>query len=353
MHYLLDPKNVRLFLALIIIVAFLFIFYPFMTPLVFAAIFAFAFEPIIQKYGISNKKRKLPAILFILTFSLFFILSFTWVLYRIIVKVKTYTEGGLRNTSVYSSLNKLFEKANALLGNISDSLHMDLSGLVNLESLVDSIGSWFLKLSSAFLSQLPEFLLAFFIFVLALYYFIAHSRRVKAWSIETEILNRNELDHLISTVQKTSYATLVSSLVIGSIQALVVTVAGYICGYHEIGILFLTTFIFSFIPVIGAAPMAIILALMSVAQGEYGAAIGLLVASGVAGTIDNILKPILISNSVEDDLHPIVSLIAIIGAVIVYGVAGLFLGPILTQLTIKVVPILLKRNSAANVAAVE
>lgn len=348
MKYLTSSKNIKLLIAIIINVAFLFIFYPFMAPIIMAGIFAFAFEPILKKYQVSNKKRKLPTILLILSFSLFFILSFTWVLYRIIVKVKLYTEGGLRNTSLYTSFSKLLEKINYLLSGISDTLNLDLSGMVNLEAIVDKTGGLFLKLSSTFLSQLPEFILAFFIFVLALYYFITEARYIKKWASDTEVLNREELNHLVVTVQKTSYATLMSSLVIGSIQALTVTVAGYICGYHEVGIVFLTTFIFSFIPVIGAAPMAILLALMSVAQAEYMAGLGLLVASGVAGTIDNILKPILISNSVEDDLHPIVSLVAIIGAVLVYGIAGLFLGPILTQLVIKVVPILLKKESAAE-----
>lgn len=351
MDYLLSNKNLRIFLAVVIIAAFLFIFYPFMTPIVLAGIFAFAFEPILKKYGVSNKKRKWPTILLILTFSLFFIFSFTWVLYRVIVKIKLYTEGGLKNTSLYSSFNKLLDSLDVLLGSVSDNLHVDLSGLLNLEAIADKAGGWFLQLSSTFLSQLPEFILAFFIFVLALYYFITEARYVKNWASNTDFLDRKELNHLIVTVQKTSYAALVSSLVIGSIQALTVTIAGYICGFHEVGIVFLTTFICSFIPIIGSAPMAILLALMSFAQAEYGAGIGLLVASGVAGTIDNVLKPILISNTVEDDLHPILSLIAIIGAVIVYGIAGLFLGPILTQLVLKVVPILLKKEPVTESVA--
>ncbi len=53
--------------------------------------------------------------------------------------------------------------------------------------------------------------------------------------------------------------------------------------------------------------------------------------------------PFVVNSGGADDLHPVLSLLALIGAIIVYGAAGILLGPILTQLALKIVPILFPR----------
>jgi predicted PurR-regulated permease PerM len=85
-----------------------------------------------------------------------------------------------------------------------------------------------------------------------------------------------------------------------------------------------------------------------------GSGIGLLVVAVVAGSVDNIIKPLIVSSGSEESLNPVISLLAIIGAVIVYGIPGLLLGPILTELTLKIVPILFseeEKESEESVAA--
>jgi predicted PurR-regulated permease PerM len=150
-------------------------------------------------------------------------------------------------------------------------------------------------------------------------------------------------------VQKSSYSTLVASAAIGALQASIVAFGGLIFGFKEFFLLFVVTFFTSFIPVIGAAPIAIILAVISLVQGEYLATVGLTVVALVAGSVDNIVKPLVFASASEESLNPIVSLLAIIGAVIVYGLPGLLLGPILTELTLKIIPILFEEQKEDEV----
>jgi predicted PurR-regulated permease PerM len=145
-------------------------------------------------------------------------------------------------------------------------------------------------------------------------------------------------------VQQTSYITLVAHAIIGSVQSMIVAIGGLIFGYSEFLLLFVITFFTSLIPVIGASPVAIVLAVISLAQGEIKSAIGLAVVAIIAGSIDNILKPYIVSQSGDEELNPVIALIAIIGAVIVYGLPGLLLGPILTTLAFKIVPILFEND---------
>jgi predicted PurR-regulated permease PerM len=104
-------------------------------------------------------------------------------------------------------------------------------------------------------------------------------------------------------------------------------------------VVFVVTFFVSFIPVIGAGPVALVLALYKLLLGDYGDAIGLGVVGIIAGTVDNLVRPYLISSN-EGDLHPIVSLLAIIGALVIFGMPGLLLGPVIASVAVKIIPTL-------------
>jgi predicted PurR-regulated permease PerM len=98
------------------------------------------------------------------------------------------------------------------------------------------------------------------------------------------------------------------------------------------------TIVLCLIPVLGApivwAPAALFLAL----QGEAGRAIGLVLwGLLVVGTIDNILRPILIGNRTQ--MHPLPVLLAVVGGSILMGPLGLFMGPVVLTGTMELVDI--------------
>jgi predicted PurR-regulated permease PerM len=79
------------------------------------------------------------------------------------------------------------------------------------------------------------------------------------------------------------------------------------------------------------------LGLYKVVLGDFAQAIGFVVVALVAGTTDNLLRPILLSSN-EQDLNPVIALLAIIGALLVFGMPGLFIGPVVAGVALKIVP---------------
>ena len=67
------------------------------------------------------------------------------------------------------------------------------------------------------------------------------------------------------------------------------------------------------------------------ASGRPGAGTVLLVISAIAGTIDNVVRPILIRKGVE--LPLVVIFAGVIGGLIGFGVIGLFIGPVILAVT--------------------
>jgi predicted PurR-regulated permease PerM len=89
----------------------------------------------------------------------------------------------------------------------------------------------------------------------------------------------------------------------------------------------------SIVPVLGTfviwAPAALYLAM----QDNYQSAL-ILAAWGaiVIANVDNILYPLLVGSRLQ--LHNVVAFIAVVGGVVVFGLSGIILGPLIVTLTL-------------------
>jgi predicted PurR-regulated permease PerM len=349
----LRHRIVRIVLTAVIFGLFGAMFVPFFAPLLMAALFGFALEGVVSKYGIKRSKRKYPTAIILLLFFFLISLPVGLVGYRLVSLASTLAQTNLQDTSLYHSLESLIMSiesfANRALAVVDAS--PPEGGVMNF---LPGVGAWILSYTAMLATQTPQILIQLFIFSAALYLFLTEATYIRMVVSSFKILKEGELDQIIRVVQRSSYITLVVSAAVGSVQALIVAIGGVFFGFREFFLLFVITFFTSFIPVIGAAPVALFLALLSLIQGNIFSAVGLTVVAVVAGSVDNIIKPLIVASSSEESINPIISLLAIIGGVIVYGLPGLLLGPILTELTLKIVPILFheeEKEEAENSAS--
>ena len=344
-------KVVRILIVSVTFVLFGFMFLPFFTPIVMAALFGFALEPVVSKYAVRKSKRKFPTAVLLLSFFLLITGPIVWVLYRIVAKTKEFSAIGVQNLPLVQSIERAYHRMVESVWRVAEQVNIDAAAAPDQSEWLAKGGTWLMNYLTSFITGLPEFVLALFVFTASLYYFLTEASTVKRVIVRLDLLSSREINQIISVVQRSSYQSLIVMAAIGAVQGLIVAGAAAAFGYPEFLIVFLVTFLFSFIPLLGTAPVPALLALISFAQGEIGSGAGLLVAAAIAGSVDNLLKPILLKGS-GDELHPIISLLAIIGAIIVYGIPGLLLGPILTQLAFQIIPILFDRESSGEVSRI-
>jgi predicted PurR-regulated permease PerM len=184
------------------------------------------------------------------------------------------------------------------------------------------------KTLSGALASLPEIFLVFFVFCLFLYAFLANPEGVKNTVYRLNVFKKDDLDRATKILQASSYNSLVANFLVGIIQASVITIGARCVGYNESVLIFSCVFALSYIPFIGAAPPGYLLALISLLLGNTGDAIIMAVIATVAGVIDNVVRPYLVSSG-EDEVHPVLSFAAILGAIGVFGLKGLFIGPVI------------------------
>jgi len=85
-------------------------------------------------------------------------------------------------------------------------------------------------------------------------------------------------------------------------------------------------FVLSFIPLFGTAPVTAGATLYLFAAGHPVSGIVMGAAGVLIGLSDNIVRPW--AQGSQDNMHPLVALLAIFGGLKVFGFAGVFIGPV-------------------------
>lgn len=332
-------KIIRSIFITFVFILFALTFWPFFTELLLAALFAFAFHDLTEKMFVKKIKRPYASLIVTLGVLVFIAAPLIFITLKTTSAIKEYMKVGVHTTPVYQLTEKILQNLTVNLNSIAERFNFDASKLPDMTELLSRYSGEIGVFATSNLSKLPDLGLSIFIFFLGLYYFLNESKKIKSQLLKFDLLSAVETNKIITILKKSSYMTLVISLLIAALQATIVSIFSYFSGFTEFFIIFIVTFIFSMMPVVGSAPAPLFLMLISLLQGNSGAAIAMLVAGLIAGSIDNLIKPILISSS-TDDLPPILSLITLIGAILIYGVVGILIGPIITSLAANILDIL-------------
>ncbi|MGE0762605.1 MAG: AI-2E family transporter [Bdellovibrionales bacterium] len=323
--------------------AFVLIFIPFYSQILLAGVFAFALDPLsrvlvsrrfIQNSKINFRRKQWVAIILVALFMLI-TTPISIAFYDVYGTVSEAATNGLQNSEFYADLMRL--KA-AVVPYVEDTIQsFNLKRQVNLTTLAENtlndLGKRAMAFVGAALGQLPDFVLFIVVFVCALYFFLAENRHLRAALVQSKAITPQELDRIILIFQKACSSTILASVITGLVQASIVAIGSAILKTGDFFLIFVVTFFLSFVPVIGAAPVALLLCLLALVKASYGTAVGFAILAVITGSIDNVLRPYLVSG--DDDVHPILVLLGLLGAITIFGLPGLFLGPVITSVTVQ------------------
>jgi predicted PurR-regulated permease PerM len=208
-----------------------------------------------------------------------------------------------------------------------------LERTVDLQGTVKALATWLTKTAGSIVKgsvvQVIGFCLTFYL----LFYFL-RDRRAALQSLRLlSPLTPAEMNRLFSRVTDTIYATVYGTLAVSAVQGLLGGLMFWWLGLSAPLLWSVVMALLAIVPVLGAfvvwIPAAIFLAL----EGSWGKALILTVWGGVVvGGIDNVLRPILVGNRLK--LHTILAFISVVGGLMLFGSAGLILGPVALTITI-------------------
>jgi predicted PurR-regulated permease PerM len=134
--------------------------------------------------------------------------------------------------------------------------------------------------------------------------------------------------HLGSVLRAMVYGTGVTAIV----QGVLIAVAFAIVGLPSPIVFGVLAALFALVPLAGTPVVWVPATIVLAVQGRYGAALFLLLWGGFVTTIDNFLRPMLVSGRAQ--VATITVFIGVLGGVSAFGPIGIFLGPLVLALVI-------------------
>lgn len=336
-HDMVFKNFFKLFTALIIIVGFIYVIFPFLVPLIFGGVLALAFSPFIQKLmGRGYSRRKALSILtgflfvvIILPMSFFFFRGF-----QIVSHFFSEQSFSQLTKSGEQRVYALIDKYSGIYGIDPDVIKQKALSIIN------SAGSITLKVFGNIVSQIPDIVILSVITLFAFYFFLLKEVDIRKFFDRFFHFSQRNGDQFIMILKSSSREIFFANVLTGLIQSTIIALGALACGIGDFYIILFMTFIISFIPVIGAAPMAFLIAIVAFIDSNTGAGITMTVVGVISGTADNFIRPYLTASFGEAHVPVFVAFIAVIGGVVVLGIPGLFVGPLLAALVFNALPII-------------
>jgi predicted PurR-regulated permease PerM len=191
---------------------------------------------------------------------------------------------------------------------------------------------------STWLSGSVWFVTQLFLTFLTLFYFLRDRAQLLGFFRRFIPLSPPETDQIFSRISQTVNTSLYKNVLVKLIQGILGGAMFWILGLPAPVLSGAVMALLAVLPVMGTAlvwaPAAIALAL----TGSWVKAV-ILTAWGslVVGLIDNFLYPILVANELR--FHPLSVLFAIFGGLLVFGLAGAVLGPVILAITVALLEI--------------
>ncbi|MGD1985554.1 MAG: AI-2E family transporter [Desulfobacterales bacterium] len=207
--------------------------------------------------------------------------------------------------------------------------------LTKAGQLVGHISSFLIDRLRAVTVGTVNFLFMLFIMLYTMFFFLMDGDKLINKILYYLPLEDQDERRMLDKFTSVTRATLKGTAVIGILQGTLAGAAFAVVGIDSAVFWGTVMAVLSFIPGIGTAlvwgPAVIILA----ATGHLAKAIGLgLFCAAVVGSIDNLLRPILVGRDTQ--MHELMILFGTLGGIIMFGVVGIIIGPIIAALFVTI-----------------
>ncbi len=325
-------KNLTFFTFLILItIAFLNLVKPFLYPIFWAAIIAGIFYPVFKKIKSKIKHANLSSLI-------------TIVIVLVIIIIPVALLSGLilkESLSLYTSLSNNQGPVVSTVKNVigwvqnnpvTDKLNIDEQQVTaKLTEVAKTIADFALTAAKNLTQNSLTFLIMFVIMIYALFFFLKDGEKMLKKLAHISPLGDEHEIIMYKKFTSTVRAVLKGTLIVGAIQGFLGGILFYITGVEGALILGIIMMLFSIVPGFGSyvvwLPAALTMFILgNIWQGILIVIVGALVIS----TIDNFLRPILVGKDTQ--MHPLLILFSTLGGLLVFGISGFIIGPIITAM---------------------
>lgn len=194
--------------------------------------------------------------------------------------------------------------------------------------MVNALLGFLQGLLGSAVSQISFIVLSVVLMYFLLYFLLVDKDIWSKHTLELLPFSKKNSMRLIKEFEAVTNSTIISSGLIAIVQGLLVGLSFWAVGLQAPAIWGLVAAIFSFLPVVGTPVVYVPGALYLFFEGAVIPAVLLLLFSVlVTSNIDGIMRPII--NRQAANLHPLTSIFGVFFGLMLFGVSGIILGPLL------------------------
>jgi predicted PurR-regulated permease PerM len=335
--------NLRTAFVLLLVAAvtalFLAVAWPFIKPLLLAALLAGLFHPlyrwITRLLGSRRSVGAAATLLVLLVLGLGPISAFLGIVVQQALAVSDQTIPWLTQhlgaASTFNVHEWLVQRFPALAEYIPSQEQL----LQHLGVAAKTAGAFLVAFASRMTATTAVFLLNLFVMLYAMFFFFKDGHKILERIFYYLPLSDEDETQMLARFTSITRATVKGTLVIGVIQGALAGVAFWVAGIDGAALWGTIMTILSIIPGVGAPLVWVPVVIVLFVNGQYLTATLLLVwCAVVVGTVDNFLRPVLVGRDAK--MPDLLILIGTLGGLFLFGPIGFIVGPIVCGLFLTV-----------------
>lgn len=202
-------------------------------------------------------------------------------------------------------------------------------------NILEKIGTGIAAMGQFLVGAIPDltqgtmaFLIDVFVLLYAMYFFLIYGPDWLAHAKHYVPLREDDRDEIVERGYEVMRAALKGVMIIGVLQGVLVGLAFWVAGLQGAFFWGFIALILSAIPGLGPPFVWVPAAIYLLATGDTGWGIGMIIwGVGPVGLVDNILRPRVVGKDAK--LPDLLVLVSTLGGILMFGVAGIIIGPIL------------------------
>jgi len=326
-NYFKKITTAIIFLALLVLSFFL--LKPLLLSMIGGLILAFIFYPLFNKLFKLTKSRGFSAAL-ICTILLIVIVALLWFLAPLLVdeSIKIYRASQQMDlvSIIKGTFPSLFSSAES-----SEQIGSILQSTVT--SLTNSLMNYLSNLILNFPTIFTDILVVFFIF----FYTLKDKDNLVQYIWNLLPFSEDIVKKLFRSTKEITSSVLFGQVILGAIQGVILGIGLFVFSVPNALVLTLLAIVVGILPILGPALIGVPVAIFLFIGGNPISAIGVLVFTVLSTISDNFLRPFFVAKRAK--LHSAVALIGTIGGLLLFGIVGIVIGPLVLAYMITLIEI--------------
>jgi predicted PurR-regulated permease PerM len=181
-------------------------------------------------------------------------------------------------------------------------------------------------------AHLPNLVLQVALASIACFFLLVDGPRLRGWMTDKIPLAADVRVQVVQSFNDTAISVIWATLAAAAAQSAVMLLSYLTLGVPAAFLAAGATFLLAWIPLVGSSPVWLVGAIYLYTQDALLNAILMVVFGLATGLVDNVVRSLILQG--RSKMHPLVSLVAIFGGIEMFGIMGIFLGPILAAVLI-------------------